>query len=73
MLACENCQWRAEMGTHYITESCIACGTCVPVCPVNAISEGDSFFRIDQEICTDCGACDDVCPVEAIEWKTTAG
>lgn len=55
------------MGTHYITEDCIYCGTCEPVCPVSAISEGEPY-TIDKETCTDCGACDDVCPVDAIKW-----
>ncbi len=61
------------MGTHYITDECILCGTCVPVCPVNAISEGDPLYIIDKETCTDCGACDDVCPVDAIKWENTDG
>lgn len=59
------------MGTHYISEECIVCGACEPVCPVSAISEGDPYV-IDKELCTDCGACDDVCPVGAIQWETTA-
>ncbi|MBE0576229.1 MAG: 4Fe-4S binding protein [Desulfuromonadales bacterium] len=59
------------MGTHYITADCTTCGTCEPVCPVNAISEGDPYV-IDKETCTDCGACDDVCPVDAIKWEETA-
>lgn len=50
---------------YKITDACIACGTCVPECPVDAISEGD-IYVIDPELCIDCGACADVCPVEAI-------
>ena len=51
---------------HKISEECIACGVCVDVCPVEAISEGDPYYIIDPELCTDCGACVDECPVEAI-------
>jgi len=51
---------------HKITEECVACGTCLPECPVEAISEGDPIYVIDPELCTDCGTCAEVCPVEAI-------
>jgi ferredoxin len=51
---------------HKITDACLACGTCVPECPVEAISEGDPIYVIDPAKCTDCGACAGVCPAEAI-------
>ena len=57
------------MGTHTITDNCIACGACEPVCPVSAISSGSPIYVIDKGVCTECGACDDVCPVDAIEWE----
>lgn len=50
---------------HVINEDCIACGTCIDECPVEAISEGD-IYKIDPDVCTDCGTCADVCPVECI-------
>jgi len=50
---------------YVITEDCIACGTCIDECPVNAISEGD-IYKIDPDTCTDCGTCADACPTEAI-------
>lgn len=50
---------------HKISDECIACGTCVAECPVDAISEGTPYV-IDAETCTDCGACAAVCPVDAI-------
>lgn len=50
---------------HTITEECIACGSCMEECPVDAIAEGDIYI-IDPELCTDCGECALVCPVEAI-------
>jgi ferredoxin len=52
---------------HKINDECIACGSCVPECPVEAISEGDPIYTIDPVKCTDCGACVEVCPVEAIK------
>lgn len=55
--------------THKINEECIACGSCEPECPVDAISEGDPTYVIDPETCIDCGACAEVCPVEAIHQE----
>ena len=51
---------------HVISNECSSCGTCVDVCPVEAISEGEDKYIIDPEECTDCGACAEECPVEAI-------
>ena len=50
---------------YVITEDCIACGSCIDECPVDAISEGE-IYVIDPEICTDCCTCAEVCPTEAI-------
>lgn len=51
---------------HKISDACVACGSCVDECPVEAISEGDPIYTIDADKCTDCGACVDCCPVSAI-------
>jgi NAD-dependent dihydropyrimidine dehydrogenase PreA subunit len=48
-----------------ITEDCIACGTCVQSCPVNAIVETGDLYAINEN-CSECRACVDVCPVSAI-------
>ena len=50
---------------YRINDDCIACGVCVPECPVDCISDGDSKYLVDEESCVDCGACADVCPVDA--------
>lgn len=60
------------MGTHFITDDCIACGACESVCPVNVISAGDPIYVIDMDGCIECGACDEICPVDAIKWDTSA-
>lgn len=50
---------------YKISDACIACGTCIDECPVEAISEG-ATYSISTDLCTDCGSCAEVCPVEAI-------
>ena len=49
-----------------ITDACVMCGSCVGECPVNAISQGDSQYEIDEASCIDCGACEGACPTGAI-------
>ena len=34
-------------------EECVGCETCVPVCPVEAISMKDDKAQIDPETCTE--------------------
>ncbi|MBZ9571338.1 4Fe-4S binding protein [Methanobrevibacter sp. TMH8] len=47
--------------------SCIGCGECISVCPVNAIwLEAPSPIHIDEK-CVFCGKCVPRCPVTAIE------
>ena len=51
-------------------KKCIGCGTCVAICPVEAISfDADGKAKIDKEKCIRCGACQASCPVEAINIK----
>ncbi|SHI00863.1 4Fe-4S binding protein [Clostridium grantii] len=49
-----------------ITDKCIACGKCKPLCPFNAIEAGDKYSIIPK-FCDECGTCYNVCPVNAIE------
>jgi ferredoxin len=51
---------------YTISDTCIKCGACKDVCPVEAISEGAEQYEIDADKCIDCGACVGECPVEAI-------
>ena len=56
----------------FITDSCILCGACEPVCPNEAISEGFDVYVVDFDLCTECvGFYDEqqcvlVCPVDAV-------
>ena len=54
--------------TYVIGPDCI--GTldlsCLDVCPVDCIHEGDEMVVIDPLECIDCTLCEPVCPVDAI-------
>lgn len=52
---------------YVITDKCVMCGTCEPVCPVEAISAGEDKYVIDPDTCISCGSCASVCPNDAIE------
>lgn len=55
-----------------ITDECINCDVCEPVCPNKAIYQGDIIFAIDPLRCTECVGhfnepqCVAVCPVNCI-------
>jgi len=46
-------------------DECTACGLCVEVCPVGAITV-DDFAVVNPGECTDCGSCVGECPSNAI-------
>lgn len=55
-----------------ITDECINCDVCEPVCPNQAIYQGESIFEINPSLCTECVGhfnepqCVAVCPVNCI-------
>lgn len=56
-----------------ITDQCINCDVCEPVCPNTAIYLGMEIYEIDPSRCTECVGhfeepqCQVVCPVACIE------
>lgn len=50
---------------YKINDNCISCGVCAAECPVDAISQGEGKYVIDENICIGCGNCAGVCPVGA--------
>ena len=51
---------------------CVACGECLPWCPVAAITL-DGKARIEPNLCIGCGECILTCPQEAIQVQWTEG
>lgn len=49
----------------YDAEKCVLCGTCVKVCPKNAIKIEDSILTTDMYKCDFCGLCEIYCIQEA--------
>lgn len=55
-----------------ITDECINCDVCEPVCPNQAISMGSEIYQIDPQLCTECVGhfetpqCVAFCPVDCI-------
>lgn len=55
-----------------ITDECINCDVCEPVCPNQAIFQGVEIYQINPARCTECVGhfdtpqCVDVCPVNCI-------
>lgn len=56
----------------YITDECINCDVCEPVCPNEAIFMGEEIYQIHPDLCTECVGhfdepqCALFCPVDCI-------
>ncbi|MBC5996223.1 4Fe-4S dicluster domain-containing protein [Romboutsia ilealis] len=52
------------------TRFCVACGTCLKVCPFKIIKiNKDIVAEIDTKKCIACGKCAKACPASIIEIK----
>lgn len=55
-----------------ITDECINCDVCEPVCPNEAIYQGQEIYEINPNLCTECighfdtPQCVDICPIDCI-------
>ena len=49
------------MATYYLRytdkDECMACGDCIDICPVNALTLDGDYPTIDEEWCIGCGVC----------------
>jgi uncharacterized protein len=53
----------------YVGDKCVGCGTCLPWCPVAAISMKAERAVIASKVCIGCGECMFVCPERAIKFQ----
>ena len=59
-----------------VGRECVACGTCMKVCPRAAIRVVSGVAaRVDGALCVGCGKCAKICPADmiAIVERGTAG
>jgi 4Fe-4S ferredoxin len=67
-----------ERKLSFKNETCVGCGICEKICPVEAIELGDigaivrtgaeePKITIDEHKCVLCGMCDVACPVDALD------
>lgn len=57
---------------YLITDACIGCGSCLPVCPQSCIDSNKVPFAIEQAHCLHCGNCMTACPSGAVVRRKAA-
>lgn len=58
---------------NHLQNRCDFCGTCVAVCPRDAIELAECELWILENRCNLCGSCIAVCPVRALEVNDESG
>jgi ferredoxin len=52
----------------FVSEECVACGSCIKVCPLKAVSIPKGIRAIiDEDKCIGCGKCAKACPADVIQ------
>lgn len=53
--------------TAFVSEECVACGSCVKACPLKAITIYKGVYaQVDENRCVGCGKCASACPAQVI-------
>ena len=48
---------------------CTRSGTCIGVCPTNALSLGEDLYpKLDPDLCIECGLCQKTCPGDEVSY-----
>ena len=51
-------------------DACVGCGSCVPYCPMRALTVQNGHADVDRGACVECGACvRNGCPLGALEFE----
>ncbi|GEM_PF-6164395 len=65
-------QATAQIWSIQVSDSCVVCGACVPVCPTDALTLEDNNvdvrLRITPEDCIHCEACINTCVMDALHF-----
>lgn len=57
-----------------IGKNCVACGSCIDICPLGAISIYKGLYaKVDKEKCVGCGKCEMACPAGIINISKSEG
>lgn len=58
----------------FISKECVACGSCLKACRLNAISIYKGIYAtINADKCVGCGKCANVCPASIISIVSRGG
>ena len=56
-------------GDKVCKEGCLGLGSCIRVCPVDAIDyDEEGKVWVDKDVCISCGKCIEICPTGVIKW-----
>jgi MinD superfamily P-loop ATPase len=64
------CYLKQPVNGFHVTDSCVACGKCEKLCPVNAIQIKDGRPVWKGKSCSHCMSCIQNCPTESIEYES---
>lgn len=69
----QNKKIKAKKKAEVLHKECVACGSCIKVCPLKSISIYKGVHAIvDESKCVGCGKCMKACPASVIRMGVSA-